>query len=421
MKERTNEKAMGLLRSTIWLVCLTGLAGADFPQFTEVTLDHPAINYEGPANDPVGRLAQGLEDGSVTLRFAKQGGYLQSLLNVLKIPVESQVLVFSKTSLLASVIAPRNPRAIYFSDSVAVATVPGTGALELAAQDSRQGTIFYTLFDFETEKPLLTRENDRCINCHVTHSSMGIPGMIVRSVVPDLSGRAIRGLADFDVDHRTPLEDRWGGWYVTGKSASLKHMGNAMALDPKRSIVSEGPFSVPTLEGRFRTADYPLPSSDLAPLMVLDHQMHLLNLFTRFGWEIRAALSDKKGIPPQLLEDGAKEIADYMLFADEAPLAAPLESGGGYAAAFLAMGPKDSKGRSLRELDLRRRMMKYPLSYLIYSEAFDGLPREGRDAVYRRLWAVLNGEMRSLTEADRGAVLEIVRETKLGLPDYWSR
>jgi hypothetical protein len=146
-----------------------------------------------------------------------------------------------------------------------------------------------------------------------------------------------------------------------------------------------------------------------------------MNLFTRFGWEIRAALWDRKAIPPGLLEEGAREIADYMLFVDEAPLGAPLESGGTYRAAFLAMGPKDSKGRSLRELDLHKRMMKYPLSYMIYSGGFDGMPPGARDAVYRRLWTALHGEIRGFTGADRRAVIEILRETKQGLPDYWRR
>jgi hypothetical protein len=415
---------MGFGHYSLWLLLAASLTAADFSQFATVTLDHPAIDYSGPVNDPVSRLAQQIANGSVKLSFATQGGYLRSLLDALKIPVESQVLVFSKTSVMAPAIQPRNPRAIYFNDSVAVATVHGTGLLELAAQDPRQGTIFYLLNDFETARPIPARQDEECLNCHVTHSSMGVAGMIVRSVVPSPTGQPIRGLDDFDVDHRTPFEQRWGGWYVTGKSASLKHMGNAMALDPEKSIVSDGPFSVQSLEGRLRAADYLLPSSDLAPLMVLDHQMHLMNLFTRFGWEIRAALWDRKEIPGTLLEDGAKEIADYMLFVDEAPLAAPLESGGGYARAFLALGPKDSRGRSLRELDLRARTMKYPLSYMIYSEAFDGMPQQARDAVYRRLWAVLSGAVRGvqydrLTAADRRAVVEIVRETKKGLPDYW--
>ncbi len=411
------------MRNALLALGLASLVFAELSPFTAVTVDHPAIAYDGPAEDPVARLAKQIASGAVRLPYSERYGYLRGLLDQLKIPVESQVLVFSKTSLRSEIIGPGNPRAIYFNDTTAVAVVNGAGALELASQDPRQGTIFYTLFNAETQRPILTREDEACINCHVTHSTMGVPGMIVRSVVPSTTGRPIRGLDDFDVDHRTPLEQRWGGWYVTGSSASLRHMGNAMAADPDKSIVSSGPFSVPTLQGRFRTADHLLPSSDLAPLMVLDHQMHLLNLFTRAGWEYRAARFEKK-TTASLIDEAAREIADYMLFVDEAPLPAPLESGGGYAEAFRKLGPSDAKGRSLRQLDLRTRLLEYPLSYLIYSEAFDGMSREVRDAVYARLWAILSGQERGkkyqrLAETQRRALIEIVRDTKPGLPAYW--
>ena len=56
--------------------------------------------------------------------------------------------------------------------------------------------------------------------------------------------------------------------------------------------------------------------------------------------------------------------------------------------------------------------------------AFDGLPERAKDRVYLRLWEVLTGKDRSerfkhLSSGDRQAVLEILRETKEGLPDYW--
>jgi hypothetical protein len=79
----------------------------------------------------------------------------------------------------------------------------------------------------------------------------------------------------------------------------------------------------------------------------------------------------------------------------------------------------------LRELDLTKRLLKYPCSYLIYSEPFDGLPAEAKSAVYQRLWNVLNGQVtddryRSLSAADRAAIVEILRDTKKDLPDYWA-
>jgi hypothetical protein len=97
----------------------------------------------------------------------------------------------------------------------------------------------------------------------------------------------------------------------------------------------------------------------------------------------------------------------------------------GFAERFSAIGPRDRKGRSLRELDLNRRLMKYPCSYLIYSPAFDALPRGIKDPIYRRLWEVLSGQERGeryrsrLSLADRRSVLEILRDTKKDLPQYF--
>ena len=71
-------------------------------------------------------------------------------------------------------------------------------------------------------------------------------------------------------------------------------------------------------------------------------------------------------------------------------------------------------------------MLKYPCSYLIYSEAFDGLSAESKEYVWQRLWDILSGKDPSdkfahLAAADRQAIVEILRDTKSDLPDYWKR
>jgi hypothetical protein len=128
--------------------------------------------------------------------------------------------------------------------------------------------------------------------------------------------------------------------------------------------------------------------------------------------------------PGVVMSDAAREIADYMLFVDEAPLAGPIKGTSGFAEVFAARGPADGKGRSLRQLALKRRLMRYPCSYMIYSEAFDALPAQARDAIYKRIWQILSGEEKAATYArlsstDRQAVIEILRETKPGLPAYF--
>ena len=96
----------------------------------------------------------------------------------------------------------------------------------------------------------------------------------------------------------------------------------------------------------------------------------------------------------------------------------------GFAKDFVRRGPRDAKGRSLRDFDLERRLFKYPCSYLIYSAAFDGMPADVREYVLRRLYEVLTGadrapEFAHLSAADRKAILEILVATKPNLPDYW--
>ena len=93
---------------------------------------------------------------------------------------------------------------------------------------------------------------------------------------------------------------------------------------------------------------------------------------------------------------------------------------------FSARGPRDSKGRSLRDLDLQTRMMKYPCSHLVYSASFDSLPDEAKERVYRRMFDVLTGQDESqqfshLSGSDRTAIIGILRETKSDLPDYWNQ
>jgi hypothetical protein len=113
-----------------------------------------------------------------------------------------------------------------------------------------------------------------------------------------------------------------------------------------------------------------------------------------------------------------------LLFVDEATFPGPLEGPTAFAKNFSARGPVDRKGRSLHQLDTRERLLKYPCSYMIYSEAFDALPDNAKSAVYARLWQVLSGNETDkiydrLTPADREAIIEILRDTKKNLPDYF--
>ena len=384
---------------------------------------HPAIGYDGPTADRVSALDRRLQAGETRLTFDRRTGYLASLLDALEVPVESQVAVFSGTSLQSPLVNARNPRVIYFNDSTAVAWMPG-GFIELASLDPRQGAVFHLLPQTDTPRPALVRE-PRCLSCHYSRVTLGVPGFLVRSIPSGPDGAILPWLGNYTTDHRSPLEERWGGWYVTGRGGG-RHLGNAPVTD--RSLqevrIDERNLGLASMSERLDTSRYLSPYSDMAALLVFDHQMQMMNLLTRLGWEARVLAHDAGPNAAEALRPAVDEIVDYMLFVDEAPLTR-VASPSGFMARFSAAGPRDSRGRSLRDFDLERRIFKYPCSYMIYSDAFDALPPAVRRAVYERLWQVLSGTDRAgkysrLTAADRQAVIEILRETRPDLPAAFS-
>jgi hypothetical protein len=169
-----------------------------------VPVDHPAIRYnQSPVNDRVTRVIQDMKAGKTKLTAGKDGtGILDGLLRALGVNPDSQMLVFSKTSFQASRISPRNPRAIYFSDDVAVGYVRGSDLLEVGDLDPKQGFVFYS-FDQEAKPPRFDRR-DVCLQCHESVGTMGVPGILVASVYSDADGMpAFRGAQKL-TDHRSP-------------------------------------------------------------------------------------------------------------------------------------------------------------------------------------------------------------------------
>jgi len=405
------------------LLAILGLVTLAIAQQLEDTfyipLEDPGIQYgQRPVEDPVARLQQRLESGKAKLEVAPNGlGYLPSVLKLLNINPDSQALVFSKTSTQVENINPRTPRAIYFNDDVTVGFVRNSDVLEIASLDPKQGVQFYVLVN--AADPSFAASQG-CLRCHQGAVTLGIPGLLISSVHPLSETRQEHGHA-FMTDHRSPLSGRWGGWYVTGNTGSQTHLGNNTNLvDPVRS---GGPSLQPTqnltsLGEMFDTSKYLAPTSDVVALMTLEHQTRMTNLMIRMGWDAR------RGIPADKLNPEIEEMLTYMLFADEAPLKAPVKGVSTFTETFPQRGPRDPKGRSLRDFDLKTRMFRYPLSYMIYSAAFDGMPDQVRERVYQRLFEILTGKDTSKTFAnlsaeDRAAILEIVRQTKPGLPEYW--
>jgi hypothetical protein len=381
--------------------------------------DHPAIAYsKSTPADAVTQLNRRLADGSVRLTFEPETGYLKSLLTALDVPVESQVLVYSQTSFQARKISRSNPRAVYFNDHVAVGWVRGGDILEVSAQDPQQGTFYYALPQ-QPEAAALTR-NDNCLACHLSWETLAVPGPVVLTVFPRKSENDYSN--GYQIDHRAPLAERWGGWFVTGERVPVRQMGNLPLILP--ALRDDGPSPVPakrSLEGEFDTRGYLSTFSDVVALMVLEHQTRATNLITRAGWEYRVALHDAPesisgGTLPPRVREAVDELVDYLLFVDEAPLPAPIRGSSTFAERFSAQGPRDAQGRSLRELQLQTRLMRYPVSYMIYSPGFMGLPDPVKREVLSRLDRILAtpgaaAKYQHLTAPLRTQALEILRAT----------
>jgi hypothetical protein len=404
-------------------------------------LDREPIRYRAaPADNVAARLQQRLDQGRARLTFDGGQGYLRSLLRELGVPASSQVLVFSKTSLQRERIDPHTPRALYFSDDVYVGYCQHGKVMEVSAADPNLGVVFYTLEQAPAARPRLVRQGDACLQCHGSSQNKGFPGHLVRSVYPDTEGLPMLSLGSHHIDQTSPLERRWGGWYVTGTHGKQKHLGNLTLTERQEPemIDNRAGLNVTDLKGRFNASAYLSGHSDIVALMVLEHQAQAHNLITQSGFLTRLALQEEAALNKELgresdyrsettqrrIKAACEPLVKYLLFSDEAKLIDRVQGTSDFAAEFSRRGPRDGRGRSLRDFDLSKRLFKYPCSYLVYSAAFDGLPAPAREYVLERLWDVLSGNdagaaFDHLSAADRRAVLEILVATKRDLPAYW--
>ncbi len=411
----TSHRRCGLTRAALAAAALLPLSAAD------------ALAQRPRGENSVAALQDQVGAGTANLKFEDHHGYLRSVLKELDVPESSQMLVFSKTSLQRDHISPATPRAIYFNDHVMVGYIPDAPLIEIAAADG-SNTSFFTVDQTPgAEKPAFERPGLTCVGCHSTSATRGVTGLLVRSLSVDQGGRLLLDQATHRTEHSSPFAERWGGWYVTGTSGQQTHLGNRIGPPPgaKPSESDEGaPIEAKVLDvaAQLPAARYPNAHSDIVALMVFEHQVGMFNRLAqagRLGGRFRGAPEDAR----KRLEEVGDEVVKHLLFADEVPLTDRVVGSSNFTQEFAARGPHDSKGRSLREFDLETRMFRYPLSYLIYSETFDALPGEMKEYVYGRLWKILSGENDEaaphLSPADRQAIVEILRETKADLPDYW--
>ncbi|MFM2197026.1 MAG: hypothetical protein RLZZ505_458 [Verrucomicrobiota bacterium] len=414
-----------ILGHTIALHLLFGAKAVLLAQAQLDFWDRAPIRYSDTvATDRLAKLAAGLESGAIHFEGSGALARLDFVLKTLDVPPESQVLVFSKTSLQNPLIEPGNPRALFFSENAYVGYVPG-GAIEVIAQDPVIGPVFYVVEAGAKGELRIERDTNQCMTCHATSRTESVPGMMIRSVFADEGGHPLLHLGTTDVTHSTPLEQRWGGWHVTGRSA-LPHLGNRQFTED--SDLSPQAADKDDLKSVLDVAKYPRPTSDIVSLLVLEHQCQIHNLLNAATLNYRRARHFSETINPDtdpdegsaggVADSWAKTITECLFFKNEADLDEGVDGDPAFQKAFAARYPTTKDGKSLADFRLYGHIFKHRCSYMVYSDAFDDLPSPVKKRVLAKMRAALAGEDSDvdwLRSSERKKITAILEET---LPEW---
>jgi len=387
--------------------------------------DLPPLRYsDTPATDTVAKLEARWRATEAPIDAKTERERVAFVLKEIGISPSSQVLVFSKTSKQNHLIHPGNPRALYFSPDCYAGFVPG-GAMEIIIQDPQLGPVFYLIeLGNPQSAPRAERDTSDCLSCHANGRTEHVPGVMVRSVLPDQAGHALLSLGTTDVDHTTPIAQRWGGYYVTG-SIGLPHLGNR--------TYAEGSSAAPQISHRddlvqvIDTTKYLQTTSDIVALCVLEHQCKAHNLLNAASVNYRRAVHLAKSLDPhadpdeggagRIAENTATQIVDWFLFRNEAALGEDgLDGAEAFQAAFFSSIPKAKNGDSLADFQLHSRLFKFPCSYMIYSAAFQNLPATVKRRTLEKMKTILTAAEPSdgyeyLKPSTRQRILTILQDT----------
>ncbi|MFP6859279.1 MAG: hypothetical protein VCA73_18515 [Roseibacillus sp.] len=388
--------------------------------------------------DPMSLLMEKIDAGEVTITEENGKPLVERLLRELKLDKDTQVLVFSKTSLQKRAVSYRNPRAIYFNESVYLGWMPN-GRVEVASFDPEIGPLFYFQRQLDDTRSRLFVRTRSCLGCHAGNATNFIPGSLGRSVYPDRTGRVLKGIEDYRRSgHHIPLQDRYGGWFVSGQHGKMRHMGNSIATreDGQVTIDRKRFANLEKLDQFFPTDSYLAPGSDIAALLVFDHQVTMHHRLVEATYRARQALFDSKLDPMETdvaklaagrsireFTEGVDKVIDYMLFREEIALP-KVSCDANFRRAFTANKRTDKGGYSLKDLRLDGRIFEHRCSFMIYSPSFEHMPPMLRGAIYDRLHQILTAQapvkgFEHLGAEERTRIFEILRETKKDLPAKW--
>ena len=398
------------------LIAASGRAEVTYQDWEQA----PHSYFQKTPHDRFTKFKARLESGTAGLDRSSERACLLSLLGLLEIPVSSQMLVFSTTSLQLSRIGPSTPRALYFSDDISLGFVPG-GRIEIVALDSELGGVFY-IFDLPRGSGLLTVERStRCMNCHAGEDTGYVPGLSIRSVLPGEEGGSLNSFRSGLSGHGIPLADRFGGWYITDAIGFTNHWGNRIGAQREGRQIW-----IPALATeRVNFQKYATSGSALLPQLVHEHQVGLVNRVVEAHYRARTHFfTDKTGITlehQKELEEQAKGLVRYLLFTDEVPLPQGVSFRDDTFKTDFAKSRRVVEGFSLRDFDLETRLFRFRCSYMIYSPVFSGLPPVMKSLVLAKLSAALkeggtDPESAHLPPSEKRVIRKILRMTLDGWP-----
>ncbi|MDF1812203.1 MAG: hypothetical protein P1V20_08310 [Verrucomicrobiales bacterium] len=407
------------------LVFLQSLSSQEIDSYDYWNLDAPEHSYwTRDLHDPFTAIKDELESGRLPLDFSSEKAFVTSLLQHLRIPVSSQTLVFSTTSLQLSLISPRSPRALYFNEEIYVGYVPG-GKIEIISMDPELGGIFY-IFDIPKRgRTIEIQRSQRCMNCHSDEDTRDSPGLVIKSVIPGQRGGSLDSYRRHETGHQIPFHERFGGWYVTGGENLGSHHGNVIGNFSKEGIVTR-----PVEPGHtFDWSIFPVQTSDALAHLLHEHQAGFVNRVLETHYLARGWLKQGNGQMLSRHETDLDAQVDllvrYLLYADEAEFPAGEISGDAqFKTEFRANRLTSSDGKSLKDFDLKNRMFRFRCSYMIYSPVFRKLPPMVKDAVYQKMEKILSAGRESdktfayLPHDERKSIREILRQTHPDL-SHW--
>ena len=394
------------------------------PAYRVMDFRAPPHNYnEHQPKDRFAGLLKQIEKGEFQPDTSSDQALLRSLLQGLKVPVSSQILLFSASSLQSEIINPRNPRALFFNEDTYVGYVPG-GVLEVAAADPEVGPIFYVFDRLQPGGPFpRVQRGTKCFNCHGGTATKRLPGLIAESLLVSQAGSSLETYRRDEQGHQIPLENRFGGWHLTGKHHISGHKANVFGLARGGKIEKTEVVPGQTWD----TAKLLLPTSDILPHLVHEHQIGFENRLVRGIYIVRQLKHDRKGMlgnaEQEEIDTWAQDFARYVLFADEAKFPREgIEGDPAYVRDFLEGRITSKRGLSLKDFDLKTRLFKHRCSFMLYTDTWEHAPKEIKDRVYYRMAEALRDaqpSMPHLATEERRVIREILKETLRDLPAWW--